>query len=105
MRFPGDRFGRGCLWVSLAALYGLLAMRLFVVWREGLWLEWPLGDFLPDHVVRLVFSLGNDLLLHVAVWLLARDVLYWVAAVCLLLWLLIAPGGPSPAAGQDESSR
>lgn len=105
MRLPGDAFGRGCLWVSLAALYGLLAMRLFVAWREGLWLEWPLGDFLPDTAVRLVFSLDNDTLRQMLGWLLARDVLYWAAGVCLLLWLLITPGGASPAGGQDESSR
>ena len=102
MKIPGDAFGRGCLWVSLAALYGLLAMRLYVVWREGLWLEWPLGDVVPDAVVRRVFALEAAGLRDAAVWLLGRDVLYWVAAVCLFLWLLTGPDGSSRA-GDDEA--
>ena len=105
MKIPGDTFGRGCLWVSLAALYGLLAMRLFVAWREGLWLEWPLGDFVPDVVVRWVFALEPPGLQDAASWLLGRDVLYWVAAVCLILWLLIGSGQTGPADDGNALSR
>lgn len=102
MKIPGDAFGRGCLWVSLAALYGLLAMRLFVAWREGLWLEWPLGDFVPDALVRRVFALEQPGLRDAAIWLLGLDVLYWVAAGCLLQWLLTGTG-EVPGPGDDTA--
>ena len=105
MKIPGDAFGRGCLWVSLAALYGLLAMRLFVVWRDGLWLYWPLGDFAPDVVVRRVFALADAEPRRIVVWLLRQDILYYVAAVCLAVWLLIPAGKAAPAGDKDESSR
>ena len=105
MKIPGDTFGRGCLWLSLAALYGLLAMRLYVAWREGLWLEWPLGDFVPDAVVRRIFALEQPGLRDAASWLLGRDVLYWVAAGCLILWLLTGSGEAGPANDDDALSR
>lgn len=105
MKNPGDIFGRGCLWLSLAALYGLLAMRLYVAWREGLWLDWPLGDFASEAVVRRVFALENGSLRRVAVWLMEQDVLYYVAAVSLAVWLLIPAGKASPADAEDDVSR
>lgn len=105
MKIPGDAFGRGCLWVSLAALYGLLAMRLFVVWRDGLWLEWPIGDFVSDAVVRRVFALDDAAPRRVVVWLLEQDVLYAAAAVCLAIWLLIPAGKAPPADEEDDISR
>ncbi|MFP5258759.1 MAG: hypothetical protein ACLGQH_07025 [Acidobacteriota bacterium] len=105
MKNPGDAFGRGCLWVSLATLYGLLAMRLYVAWREGLWLDWPLGDFVSDAVVRRVFALENAWLHRVAVWLLEQDVLYYAAVVSLAVWLLIPAGKASLADEEDEISR
>jgi len=105
MKIPGDTFGRGCLWISLAALYGLLAMRLFVVWREGLWLYWPLGDFASNAVVRRVFALNDSGLRRIVVWLLEQDILYYVAAVCLAIWLLIPAGKTACAGDQDDCSR
>ena len=88
MKTRGDAFGRGCLLVSLTALYGLLGMRLFVAWREGLWLVWPLGDYLPDSVVRWVFSLSQPAVRAALAWAMGQDVLYVAAVVSLLLWLL-----------------
>ena len=105
MRHPGDAFGRGCLLVSLTALWALLAMRLYVVWRDGLWLVWPAGDFLPDPLVRQVFALENEGLRQTLVWLMAQDALYWVAAVCLLVWLLSLLSTSPPGGEDDELSR
>ena len=105
MKIPGDVFGRGCLWVSLAALYGLLAMRLFVVWRDGIWLAWPLGNFVPDALVRKIFALNDAGPRRIIVWFLEQDILYCVAAICLAIWWLIPAGSAAPADKQDERSR
>jgi len=103
MKTRGDVFGRGCLWVSLTAVYGLLGMRVFVAWQEGLWLDWPLGDYLPDSVVRWVFALPNASTRAVLVWILGRDVLYHAAVLSLLLWLVTLRGG-SQSVGKDGHS-
>lgn len=105
MRHPGDALGRGCLLVSLTALWAMLAMRLYVVWRDGMWLAWPLGDLLPDVLVRRLFALPDTGLRDALVWLLRQDALYWVAAVCLVLWLLAAPDRTPPGGDGDEPSR
>lgn len=81
-------FGQICLWASLAALYALLAMKLVVLWREGLWLDWPLGNYLPDAIVRWVFSLRYQPLRSGLVWALSRDVVYHAAAISFVIWLL-----------------
>jgi hypothetical protein len=39
------------------------------------------------------------------VWVLRQDALYWVAAVCLVLWLLTAPGRNATGGDDDEISR
>ncbi len=98
-----DVLGRGCLWSSLAALYILLGMKLFVAFREGLWLAWPLGNFLPDAMVRWVFALPRPTVRAVLAWLLGQDVLYYVAGVCLALWCLNLWGGTSSAESPDRS--
>jgi len=100
MKTRGDAFGRGCLWASLAALYGLLGMRVFAAWRERVWPLWPLGDCLPDPVVRWIFSLPWPPVRAALAWVLGQDVLYVAAAVSLLLWLL-ALGDGSASAGDD----
>ena len=83
----------------------MLAMRLYVVWRDGMWLAWPLGDFLPDALVRRLFALPDAGPRDALVWLLGQDALYWVAAVCLVVWLLAAPGRTTPGGDDDEPSR
>lgn len=87
-----NAFGRGCFLVGLAVLYLLLGIKLFFVWRDGLWPGWPLGDFMPDPVVRAVFAIAVQPVRSVMVWVLSRDVVSVVAAVCLVLWLLDLPG-------------
>lgn len=104
MKTRGDAFGRGCLWASLTALYGLLGMRVFVAWRDGLWLDWPLGDSLPDAVVRWVFAVTDETVRSVLAWLLRQDVLYFAAAVSLVLWVLTLSGESSCAADSDHAS-
>lgn len=96
--------GRGCLWVSLAALYILLGMKLYVAVREGVWLDWPLGDFVPDAVVRWVFARPDAAIRAVLVWSLGRDVLYYAAGAALVLWGLSFWGGAS-ADDSDSSPR
>ncbi|EHJ46555.1 hypothetical protein DFW101_0538 [Solidesulfovibrio carbinoliphilus subsp. oakridgensis] len=100
-----DVLGRGCLWASLAALYILLGMKLFVAIREGLWLDWPLGNFVPDAVVRWVFVRPDAAARTVLAWLLGQDVLYYVAAVALALWGMTLLGGASGAGNSDPSPR
>ncbi len=97
-----DLLGRGCLWCSLAALYSLIGMKAYVAWREGLWLDWPLGNYLPDAAVRWVFSLPDGAFRGVLAWLLRQDVIYHAAAVALLIWLLGLIGGPSAGKGGDR---
>jgi hypothetical protein len=97
--------GRGCLLASLAALYILLGMKLFVALREGLWLDWPLGNFVPDAVVRWVFARPDAAVRTALAWLLGRDVLYYVAAVTLALWGMALAGGPSDADNAAPSPR
>lgn len=100
-----DVLGRGCLWVSLAALYLLLGMKLFVAFREGLWLDWPLGDFLPDALVRWVFALPDATLRQALAWVLNQDVVYHAAGISLILWIATLFGGSSPAESRDQSPR
>ncbi|WP_428569062.1 MAG: hypothetical protein ACP59X_10470 [Solidesulfovibrio sp. DCME] len=83
-----DLVGRGCFYCSLAALYCLLGMKVFVAWRDGLWLDWPLGDVLPNAVVRALFALPDGRLRDILTWLSRQDVIYHVAAIALVLWLL-----------------
>lgn len=99
-----DLLGRGCFYCSLAALYCLLGMKVYVAWREGLWLDWPLGEYLPDALVRAVFSLPDGRIREALTWLLRQDVLYHVAAITLLLWLLAPSGKPGRGPGGDGLS-
>jgi hypothetical protein len=98
MRTRQGAFGRGCFLVGLAALYLLAGMKLFVAWRDGMWPDWPLGDFLPDVAVRGMFSPDASSVRSVVVWLLSRDIVEWAAAVCLVLWVLSLAGN----AGRDR---
>ncbi len=95
MEIRSQALGRVCLWISLAALYILLGLKVFVALREGLWLDWPLGDFLPDVLVRWVFSLESPPVRSVLAWVLSRDVLHGAAALSLVLWLLTLSGNAS----------
>ena len=95
MTIRRDVLGRGCLWASLAALYTLLGMKIFVALRDGLWLEWPLGTFMPDAVVRWVFHLPMGAARTALVWGMSRDVIYYVAGVTCLVWLLPFIGSSS----------
>ena len=76
-------------------------MKLYLAWRDGLWSNWPLGDFLPDAAVRAVFATQEPILRTVLVWSLSRDVVEWAAAVCLVLWLLNLSGN---AGGDDDDN-
>ena len=96
-----NSFGRGCFLVGLGVLYLLLGMKLYVSWREGVWQAWPLGDYLPDAVVRAVFSLGTASIRSALVWILSQDVVIVVAAVCLLLWLLGLFGNEGDSGGDS----
>lgn len=98
-----DVLGRICLWVSLAALYTLLGMKLFVALRDGVWQDWPLGEFLPDAVVRAVFRLPAGAMRDAVVWVLARDVVYHAAAVTCLVWLLTFAAASSAKDGERPS--
>lgn len=92
MRTRQGAFGRACFLVGLAALYLLAGMKLYVAWRDRLWPQWPLGDFLPNGVVLGLFSPSAASVRSVLVWLLSRDLVEWAAAACLVLWLLTLPG-------------
>lgn len=100
-----DLIGRGCLWCSLAALYTLLGMKAYVAWRDGVWLDWPLGNALPDALVRWVFSLPDGPFRAVLEWLMRQDVIYHAAAVTLLIWLLGLVAGSPEDKGDDPSGR
>ncbi|UJX40693.1 hypothetical protein K9F62_18670 [Desulfovibrio sp. JY] len=104
MTTRSDVLGRGCLWVSLAALYTLCGMKLFVAWRDGLWLDWPLGDYLPDAVVRWVFRLPEGAPRTALVWVMGQDVVYQAAAVTCCIWLLTLFGKSSARGGDEVSS-
>jgi hypothetical protein len=88
MKTRANAFGRGCFFVGLAALYFLVGMKAYLAWRDGIWPRWPLGEYLPDGVVRTVFSPETESIRTIVVWLLSRDVVECAAAVCLVLWLL-----------------
>ena len=100
-------FGRGCFFVGLIALYGLVAMKVYLAWRDGMWPLWPLGECLPEGLVRIAFSPPAEPVRDVVVWLLSRDVVEWAAAACLGLWLLGLGGGRDggAVAGRDDLSR
>ena len=95
MKSRRDAFGRACWLVSLVALYALLGLKAYVFWREGLWPQWPLGEYVPDAVVRAAFSGADSPARAALAWLLGRDVLYFAAAASLVLWMLDFFGGSS----------
>lgn len=82
-------------------------MKLYIAWRDGLWPAWPVGDTLPDAVVRGLFSVEPPSLRSVLIWLLSRDVMVVAAAVCLVVWLLgfWSDGGDGPDDRPGEVSR
>lgn len=100
MRTRQSAFGRACFLLGLAALYLLAGMKLYLAWRDGLWPDWPLGDYLPDAVVRAVFATPDSALRTGLVWLLSRDLVEWAAAACLVLWV-IALSGNAGGDGDD----
>jgi hypothetical protein len=69
------------------------------------WLDCPLGNALPDALVRWVFSLPDGSFRAVLEWLMRRDVIYHAAAVTLLIWLLGLVAGSPEDKGDDPSGR
>jgi len=100
MKSRGDAIGRACWLASLGALYALLAMKAYVFWRDGFWPDWPLGEFVPDAVVRFAFAVSDSPVRAALAWLLRGDVLYHAATVSLVLWLLNY-SGESSGGGSD----
>lgn len=107
MKTRANAFGRGCFFIGLAALYALVGMKAYLAWSDGVWPRWPLGEYLPDVVVRTVFSPEIESARAVVVWLLSRDVVECAAAVCLVLWMLqlIGNGREGEHAREDVVSR
>ena len=100
-------FGRTCFLVGLAILYLLVGTKLYIAWRDSMWPSWPLGDYLPDALVRAVFATSVPSAKAVLVWILSRDLVVVVAAVCLVLWLLdlLGNGGNPGDDHPDAHSR
>ena len=107
MKSRRNFFGRSCFFVGLAVLYALVGMKVHIAWRDGLWPVWRLGDTVPDAVVRAVFSLEAAPVRSALVWLLSRDVVGVVAAICLIVLVLdlFANIGGSPGDHEDALSR
>lgn len=103
MRTRQNAFGRACFLLGLAALYILAGMKLYLAWRDDLWPNWPLGDYLPDAVVRAVFTIREPTLRSGLVWLLSQDVVAWAAGVCLVLWGLALSG--NAGGGGDDTKK
>jgi hypothetical protein len=104
MKTRTNAFGRGCFFIGLLPLYFLVGLKAFLAWRDGVWPHWPLGEYLPDPVVRAVFSPETESVRAVVVWLLSRDVVECAAAVCLVLWLLNLVGNGRTGRGDQTDA-
>jgi hypothetical protein len=86
--------GNVCLWVSILVIYGLLGYRMYVLYSEGIWLDWTVGDILPDAVIWTVIGMRASILKTMVIWLLSQDVLLYMAAFPIILAVLDRwPGG------------
>lgn len=88
MRFTNTFFGGICLLTSVLVIYGLLFYKLYFLWTKGVWVDWMLGNFLPDEMITFMFSLKSSVTREILVWLLSRDVLLYFLPFPLLVFYL-----------------
>ncbi|NDY55345.1 hypothetical protein G3N56_01115 [Desulfovibrio sulfodismutans] len=86
--------GDMCLWVSILVIYGLLGYRIYVRYSEGIWLDWTVGNALPDSMVMTVIGMRPSILKTMVIWLLSQDVLLYMLPFPIILAVLDRwPGG------------
>jgi len=86
--------GNVCLSVSILVIYGLLGYRIYVMYSEGIWLDWAVGNAVPDSVVWTVIGMRPSILKSMAIWLLSQDILLYMLPFPILLAVLDRwPGG------------
>ncbi len=88
MRTNATHFGAICLLASILAIYGLLFFKLYVFWTKGVWSDWAAGNFMPDALIRGVFSLKPSLARDALVWVLSLDVILYLLPFPLLIYWL-----------------
>lgn len=86
--------GDMCLWVSILVIYGLLGYRIYVMYSEGIWLDWTVGEAVPDSMVMVVIGMRPSILKTMVIWLLSQDVLLYMLPFPIILAILDRwPGG------------
>lgn len=88
MRFTNTFFGGVCLLTTVLVIYGLLLFKLYVFWTKGVWVDWMLGNFLPDELIVMAFSLKPPLAREILVWALSQDILLYFLPFPLLVFYL-----------------
>lgn len=81
-------FGTLCLLVSILVIYGLLGYRGYVLYTEGIWLDWTVGNITPDPVVWAVIGMRPSVAKTLAIWLLSQDILLYLLPFPVILALL-----------------
>ncbi len=88
MKLSKTGFGAFCLWASILFIYGLLFYKIYVLKTKGIWPAWTVGDYLPDSVIRGVFSLKQAWLKDVLVRFLWLDLIFYLLPFPILIFLL-----------------
>jgi len=88
MRVTNTFFGGICLLTTVLVIYGLLFYKLYVFWAKGIWVDWMLGNFLPDEMIVMAFSLKASITREILVWALSQDILMYFFPFPLLVFYL-----------------
>lgn len=88
MRVTNTFFGGICLLTTVLVIYGLLFYKLYVFWTKGIWVDWMLGNFLPDEMIVMAFSLKASIAREIVVWTLSQDILIYFLPFPLLVFYL-----------------
>jgi hypothetical protein len=88
MKKSRGMFGTLCLLVSIVVIYGLLGYRGYILYTEGIWLDWTVGNSVPDPMVWAVVSMRPSVAKTVAIWLLSQDILLYLLPFPIILALL-----------------
>lgn len=80
--------GTLCLLVSILVIYGLLGYRAYVLYSEGIWLDWTVGNIVPDPVVLAVIGMRPSVGKTLVIWLLSQDIVVYLLPFPIILALL-----------------
>jgi len=88
MKKSRGMLGALCLLVSIVVIYGLLGYRGYVLYTEGIWLDWTVGNSVPEPLVWAVVNMRPSVVKTMAIWLMSQDFLLYLLPFPIILALL-----------------